>query len=104
MGNASFDNVAVSLAIIHAMFKRVISSQLEEDAAHSDFKGYRVLDTSNRYFTPKDGNSDIENLPLGDEVNPHGFLVKAAGGAYMHTQDNKVCYYEKVVSKGGEPL
>jgi len=62
------------------MFKCVISSQLEEDAAHSDFKGYRVLDTSNRYFTPKDGNSNIENLPLRDEVDPHGFLVKAAGG------------------------
>ncbi|KAF8802300.1 hypothetical protein BYT27DRAFT_7261397 [Phlegmacium glaucopus] len=67
-------------------------------------KATEPLDTSNRYFTPKDGKSDIEDLPLGDEVDPHGFLVKAAGGAYVHTGDNKVCYYKKVVSKGGEPL
>jgi hypothetical protein len=102
MGNATFDRAAVNLARIHAIFKRSIGNQLEEDPAYSHFKGYRALDTSNRYFTPRDDRSDNDSVPLGIDVDPHGFLLQAAGSAYVHTADNKVCYYEKCMSKGGE--
>jgi hypothetical protein len=69
---------------------------------YSEFNGYRSLDTSNRYFTPRDDRSDNDSVPLGTEVDPHGFLLQAAGSAYVHTTDNKVYYYEKGVSKGRE--
>lgn len=102
MGNATFDDAAVNLARIHATFKRAVGNQLEEDAVHSEFKGYKALDTSNRYFTPRNGRS--EGIPLGIEVDPYGSLQKAAGNAYVHTEDNKVYYYQKGVNKGGETL
>ena len=102
MGNAAFDHAAINVARIQAIFKRTIGNQLEEDPVYSDFKGYRALDTSNRYFTPRNDRSDNDSVPLGMEVDPHGFLLQAAGGTYIHTADNKVCYYEKGMSKGGE--
>jgi hypothetical protein len=103
MGNASFDHAAINLAKIQAIFKRTIGNQLEEDPAYSDFNGYRALDTSNRYFTPRNDQSEKDGIfPLGVEVDPHGFLLQAAGGAYIHTADNKVNYFEKSVSKDGE--
>ena len=33
--------------------------------------------------------------PLTAEVDPLGSLLKAAGSAYVHTEDNKVYYFEK---------
>ena len=104
MGNTSFGDSTVNLARIHAIFKRTIGNQLVDDAVHSDFKGYKAIDTSNRYFTPRDGKGDIESVPLGNKVDPYGFLLKAAGNAYVHTEDNKVYYYEKGVNKRGETL
>ena len=102
MGNETFDKAAVNLAKIQAIFKRTIGNQLGEDPLYSDFKGYRALDASNRYFTPRDDRSENDSAPLGIDVDPHNFLQQAAGSAYVHTADNKVCYYEKGVSKDGE--
>ena len=104
MGNKSFDDAAVNLAKIQAIFKRTIGNQLEEGPVYSDFKGHRALDTSNRYFTPRDDKSDNESVLLGNEDDPHGFLLQAAGGAYVHTTDNKVYYYEKCMNKEGKLL
>lgn len=104
MGNATFDNTVLNLARIHAIFKRTIGNQLEENAVHSDFKGYKALDTSNRYLTPRDDKRDIEAVPLGIDVDPYDFLLKAAGNTYVHTEDNKVYYYQKGVSRDGDTL
>lgn len=102
MGNESFNQAAVNLAKIQAIFKRTIGNELGEDPLYSDFKNYRALDASNRFFTPRDDRSENDHTPLGIEVDPHGFLQQAAGSAYIHTTDNKVYYYEKGVSKDGE--
>jgi hypothetical protein len=104
MGNETFDNATVNLAQIHAIFKRTVGNQLEEDAVHSDFKGHKAIDTSNRYFTPRDSKGGMESVPLGNDVDPYGYLLKAAGNSYAHTEDNKVYYYQKGVNKGGETL
>jgi hypothetical protein len=102
LGNKTFDDAAANLAKIHAIFKRSIGNQLEDGPVYSDFKGFRALDTSNRYFTPKDDISANDSVALGIEVDPHGFLLQAAGSAYVHTTDNKIYYYEKRMSKEGE--
>lgn len=102
MGNETFNEAIVNLARIQAIFKWTIGNQLGEDPVYSEFKGYRALDTSNRYFTARDDRSENDSIALGTEVDPHGFLQQAAGSAYVHTTDNKVYYYEKSVSKDGE--
>jgi hypothetical protein len=104
MGNTSFDTVMLNLARIHAIFKRRIGNQLEEDTVHSEYNGYSALDTSNRYFTPKSNTGNEETVPLGAEVDPQGTLMKVAGGAYIHTEDNKVHYYEKSNGRDGSSM
>lgn len=104
IGNKTFDDAVVNLARIQAIFKRTIGNQLEDGPMCSEFKGHKAVDTSNRYFTPRDDRSDNDSVPLGAEVDPHGFLLQAAGGAYVHTTDNKVYYYERGMSKEGEIL
>ena len=82
------------------MFKRTIGTQLSGDTGHSAYKGHRALDTSNWYFTPKSATDDGDGLPLGADVDHHGFLyTDGAGETYIHIEDNKVRYYEKGVSK-----
>src|SRR5271168_1440417 len=79
MGNKTFDDATANLARIQAIFKQSIGNQLKENPVYSDFKGYRALDISNRYFTPRDDRSDNDIVPLGIKVDPHGFLLQAAG-------------------------
>ena len=50
MGNKSFDDAAVNLAKIQAIFKRTIGNQLEEGPVYSDFTGLStpLIDTSHQ--------------------------------------------------------
>ncbi|KDR84719.1 hypothetical protein GALMADRAFT_52917, partial [Galerina marginata CBS 339.88] len=36
-------------------------------------------------------------ISLGEEINPHGHLTKAAGTGYVHIEDNQVYYFERQV-------
>jgi len=99
MGNTSFSDVLKSVAIIQTVFKRTLGSQLEDNVAQSDYTGHAALDASNRYFTPMNNAGDGENLPLGIDVDPLGFLAKAAGTDFVHTEDNRVYYYERLPGK-----
>lgn len=50
---------------------------------------------SNRYFTPRNEATVSEIMALGTKIDPQGFLARAAGPNYVHTEENKVHYYEK---------
>ena len=104
IGNETFDEAVVNLTKIQAIFKQTISDQVGEDPLYSDYKGYRALNASNQYFTPRDDRSKNNSTPLGIDVDPHNYLQQAAENGYIHTSDNKVYYYEKGVSKDGKTL
>ena len=38
---------------------------------------------------------------LAPEVDPNGYLAKAAGTTYVHTEENKVYYFEKAEKRWG---
>jgi hypothetical protein len=50
----------------------------------------------NRYFSPRGGAASEEIRPLTAEVDPNGYLAKAAGSMYVHKEGNKVYHYEKM--------
>ena len=68
---------------------------LTEGTVLSTYEEFPAIDAANRYFTPKGIVAPNDIRPLTAEVDPRGSLSKAAGSAYVHTEDNKVYYYEK---------
>ena len=63
-----------------------------------------TIDIVNRYFVPKADAMPEDIRPLTAKVDPFGTLAKAAGSAYVHTEENKVYYYEKTCGRDGEPM
>ena len=97
IGNPVFDGLLLNLANIHAIFKRAMGDclTLAEGTVLSTYEEFPAIDAANRYFTPKGIVVPDDIRPLTAEVDPWGSLSKAVGSAYVHTEDNKVYYYEK---------
>ena len=104
-GNPAFDNFLANIAVIRSIFRRAIGDHLIEDAAQTPYAEIpATIDVANRYFVPK-ANALLEDIrSLTAEVDPFGTLARAAGTAYVHTEDNKVCYFEKTCGSDGESV
>ena len=94
-GNPVFEKPIENIAEIYAIFKRAVGDNLSESAVYSTYEGFPAIDVANRYFTPKGAADPEEIRPLTAEVDPNGYLAKAAGSKYVHTEENKVYYFEK---------
>lgn len=93
-GNEAFDRLKTSIATAHVMFKRTVGAMLNDEMGISDADGHFAIDASNRYFTPKSANNTGEECKITPEMDPKGFLKQAAGSEYIHTEENKVYYFE----------
>ena len=102
LGNTLFDRLLVNIACIHALFKRATGPFLQDEAGVSYFKDFAAIDTSNRYFNPKTWRNQEVECPITANIDPKGFLKKAASNLFVHTEENKVYYYEKHKSSSGE--
>ena len=94
-GNPVFKKPIKNIAEIYAIFKRAIRDNLSESTVYLMYEGFPAIDIVNRYFTPKGAADSEEICPLTAEVDPNGYLAKAAGSTYVHTEENKVYYFEK---------
>lgn len=94
-GNPVFNKLIENIAAIYAIFKRAVGDGLSESAVYSMYEEFPAIEVANRYFTPRGGADSEEMRPLTAEVDPNGYLAKAAGSAYVHTEENKVYYFEK---------
>ena len=94
-GNTVFNKPIESIAAIFAIFKRAVGDHLSESVVHSMYEDFPAIDVANRHFTPRGSANSEEIQPLTSEVDPHGYLAKAAGSTYVHTEENKVYYFEK---------
>jgi hypothetical protein len=93
LGNPVFDKAIENIAAIYALFKRAVGDNITENAVYSMYEEFPAVDVANRYFTPKSGADSEEIRPLTAEVDPNGYLAKAAGTTYVHTEENKVYYF-----------
>jgi len=82
------------MARICAIFKRAIGAQLHDEAGFSQEDRFVAIDASNRYFSLRVGSNQEAECAITDDIDPKGFLRKAAGTTYIHTNENKVCYFE----------
>lgn len=104
-GNPVFDDLLANIAVIHTIFRRAIGEQLIEDATHSSYAERPVtIDVANRYFVPKANALPEDIRTLTAEVDPFGTLARAAGSAYVHTEENKVYYFEKTCGSDRETM
>ena len=84
------------IAEIHTIFSRAVGSEnLEECQMITSYKDMSALEVSNRYFTPRKDIADGDELILSTDIDPHGYLVNAAGTALCHTEENTVLYFER---------
>ena len=100
-GNESFEKLTAEIAGIQALFKRAIGPQLQDDTGLSDHDGFTAIDTSNRYFTLRTERNQDNECAITDEMDPKGYLKKAAGNAYVHTEENQVQYFEMCEDNAG---
>lgn len=90
------------MARIQAIFKRAIGPQLQDEGGFSQQDGFTAIDTSNRYFSLRTGNNQYNECLITHEIDPKGYLRKAAGTMYIHTEENRVHYYEMCEDNTGE--
>ena len=84
------------------MFKRATGPFLQDEAGVSYFEDFAAIDASNCYFNPRTWRNQEVECPIMPNIDPNGFLKKAAGDLFVHTEENKVYYYEKLKSSSGE--
>ena len=87
-GNESFEKLTADVARIQALFKRAIGPQSQDEAELSQHDGFTAIDASNRYFTPRTERNQNNECAITDEMDPMGYLKKAAGNKYIHTEEN----------------
>ena len=100
--STKFNDALASTCTIEDMFWQMILSGTMDDWAPSSFHGHTTIDISNQYFTPAHcASQDDEQVPFTIVVDPDHILSMAMGNEYVHTEDNKVAYYEAHKSAQG---
>ena len=93
-GNETFEKLTVDIARIQAIFKRSIGPQFQDEIGLSQYDGFTAIDASNRYFTLKTEKNSNDECMITNEMDPKGYLRRAAGNTYVHTEENQVHYFE----------
>ena len=100
----TFQSVSENIAAVHDLFSCFVSKELlQELTATGIFGEYVSINMSNCYFTPHQQKTlGTTEIPFSTDVDPHGFLTKAAGTSLVHTDENTVHYYERVLKDNGK--
>jgi hypothetical protein len=94
-GHSVYDSLIANIAIVHSIFRRAVGDRLTEECVASMFEEWPAIEVANRYFTPK-AIARLEDIrPIGADVDPFGSLHKAASSSFVHTEENKVLYFQR---------
>ena len=94
--SSTFNKIIRTVAEVHAVFSRAVGNEkLEECRIITSYRGMSALELSNRYFTPRKDMAEGGELILSTDIDPYGYLVKAAGTALCYTEENAVLYFER---------
>jgi len=101
---STFQSVSENIGAVHDLFGRFIGKDsLQALTCIGGFGEYVSIDMSNRYFTPRrEETLGATEIPFSTDVDPHGFLGKAAGSGLFHSDENVVHYYERVFKDNDE--
>lgn len=101
-GHPVYDDLIANIAIIHSIFRRATGDRLSEECVNSMFEEWPAIDVANRYFTPKAVARSEDIRPIGIDIDPFGSLSKAASSSFVHTEENKVYYFQRKESANGD--
>ncbi|TFK59403.1 hypothetical protein BDN72DRAFT_735144, partial [Pluteus cervinus] len=93
LGTSSFQESKTALNEMHAVFSR----QFPEGRVSFWNAGGPDIILSNRLFTSVMEAGQLESVPFGENVDPKGILADMLGGALIHTEDNQVRYYQRLI-------
>jgi hypothetical protein len=94
-GHPVYDGLIANIAIIHSIFRRAVGDRLTEECINSMYEDCPAIEVANRYFTPK-AVARLEDVrPIGADIDPFRSLHKAASSSFVHTEDNKVLYFQR---------
>jgi hypothetical protein len=103
-GHSVYDGLIANIAIIHSLFRRAVGDRLTEECVNSTFEEWPAIEVANRYFTPK-AVARLEDVrSIGTDVDPFGSLHKAASSSFVHTEENKVLYFQRKESTSGDTV
>ena len=92
----TFNKNIYTVAEVHALFSRAVGvDKLEECQVITAYKGMSALELSNRYFTPRKNMVEDDELILSADIDPYGYLAKAAGTTLCYTEENAVLYFKQ---------
>ena len=103
-GHSIYDGVIANIAIIHSIFRRAVGNCLTEERVNSMFEEWPAIDVANQYFTPKAAARLEDIRPLGIDIDPFGSLNRAASSLFVHTEENKVYYFQRKERADGDTM
>ena len=89
-----FNDAILSMHAIEDLFRRQAIDGKMEVWFPSTFQGHPAIDIGNRYFTPRQHALQERHIYFSSIIDPENILSDAMGEEYVHTEDNKVEYYE----------
>ena len=101
MGSDVFEQNAQGAFEVHDHFKRNLPHDSLLPWEPKNWSGNLSMMFSNRYFASVEEAEGQRPLELGEEVDPDGMLRQAVPRG-VHTMDNQVAYYERVLTSDGK--
>ena len=94
LSSPKFNDAIMSIHAIEDIFRRQVTDRNMEVWVPSLFQGHQSIDVGNRYFTPRQHALQDRHISFGLAIDPDNILSEAMGEEFVHTEDNKVEYYE----------
>jgi hypothetical protein len=100
LGDTSFAQALDHLERAHLKISNNFADGAVEDYQPSMFNTFGAIEAGCRYLTKKNGANASDHIDFVDGVDPDGTLRSLMGDDYIHTEDNKVDYFESRSDEG----
>ncbi|KAF8347119.1 hypothetical protein F5887DRAFT_1131417 [Amanita rubescens] len=104
LGTPTFEAAINGIFDIYSLFSGHVPRDKLKPCAFLDTYGeFTSIETSNRYFSSiKDCGPTVKHISFPSEIDPHGILSSFENTSYIHSENNVVEFYERVLSDTGE--
>ena len=95
LSSPKFNDAVQSMHTIEDIFQwqAVLDGNMEV-WVQSAFQGHPSIDVGNWYFTPRQHALQDQQISFSTAIDPNNILSEVTGEEFVHTEDNKVEYYE----------
>ena len=94
LSSPKFKDAILSVHVIEDIFCRQGADGNMEVWVPLAFQGHPSIDVGNQYFTPCQHVLQDRHISFSPAIDPDNILSEAMGQEFVHTEDNKVEYYE----------